>query len=171
MKRHVVIYNSSHECSLTRDFSGNAAEFNRDCFRFHLWLWIKIIFLFSTVICDACKIATGYIRCGISTCMPNSQHEFSSSCFCVDRFYRSKFGAKDRPAGVNNLHIVRFSLSVCHLNTNEPFSTIRFQRTKGVKRNRGICYLPFTACRKSYDDGSRTKWFYIYRTESLFYIR
>lgn len=125
-------YNSSHGCSLTRDFSGNAANpFNRDCFKFHLWLWIKIIFLFSTIICDAYKIATEYIRCGISMCMPNSRHEFSSSCSYVNQLYRSKFHAKDRPAGVNNLYIVRFGLSVFHLNTNEPFSTVRFQRTKG----------------------------------------
>lgn len=91
----------------------------------------KLYFSSLTVICDACKIATEYIRGEISTCMPNSRHEFSSSCSCVDQLYRSKFGAKDRPAGVNNLYIVRFSLSVFHLNTNEPFSTVRFQRTKG----------------------------------------
>jgi len=98
------MYNSSHGRSLTRDFSGERYEsIWQRLFQIHLWLWIKIIFPFSTVVCDACKIVIEC--CGISTCMLNSRHEFSLFCSCVDRLYRSKFGAKDRPAGVNNLYV------------------------------------------------------------------
>jgi len=97
-------------------------------------------------------------------CMPNSRHEFSLFCSCVDRLYRSKFGAKDRSAGVNDLY-VRFRLSVFHLNTNEPFSAFNGRR---VKRNRRICTChsqsvgrATTMVRERND----------YGTKSLFYIR
>lgn len=112
-----------------------------------------------------------YIRCGISTCMLNSQHEFSSSCSSAltGSIYRNS-ALKDRPAGVNNLYIVRFSLSVFHLNTNEPFSTVRFQRTKGVKRNRGICTCHSQPVGRATMAAEWSGFIYVYIEQKVFFI-
>lgn len=99
--------------------------------------------------------------------MPNSRHEFSLFCSCVDRLYRSKFGAKDRPAGVNNLYVYD---SGCPFFTWILMSHFRRSAFSGrrVKRNRGICTCHSQSVGKATTmAGERND----YGTKSLFYIR